>query len=314
MRNLFCFFWAASLALSLAACSPAQPSSKDDGITTIAATTYPLYELAKIVVDGRDNYELKLVVDQEISCLHDYTLSVNDMRVIESADVLLINGVDFEAFMEDVLSVIDVPVIDCSEGIELLPASGHEDHDPEHDGHEHGHYDPHIWLDPWRMRQMLGNIAEGLAEMDSSIHVPSQILMPSAHIDEQALEWKALFDALPEEQKYLITFHDGFSYLADAYGLTILKAIEEEAGSEASAKDIVEIVDLIQEYDIPMIFVEENSSDATAKAIARETGVAIGTLSMLMSDSGRGLSEDMYRNMKTIYEGLSGTEVNTLGE
>ena len=112
---------------------------------------------------------------------------------------------------------------------------------------------------------------------------------------------------MPQEQKLLITFHDGFSYLADAYGLTILRAMEEEAGSEASAKDIKEIVELVREYDIPMIFVEENGSDATAKAIQRETGTDIGTLSTLMSPGD--YSQRDFQNLKTLYEGLSGEEL-----
>jgi ABC-type Zn uptake system ZnuABC Zn-binding protein ZnuA len=83
--------------------------------------------------------------------------------------------------------------------------------------------------------------------------------------------------------RQLITFHEGFSYFADAFDLDIVAAIEEEAGSEASAKEIVEMVSLIGTYQLPTIFVEENGSDATAKAIQRECGVDISSLSMMMS-------------------------------
>ena len=72
---------------------------------------------------------------------------------------------------------------------------------------------------------------------------------------------------------------------ADAFDLTILAAIEEESGSEASAKDISEVVSLIGEHSLPAIFTEVNGSSSAAEAISRETGVKVGTLSMLMSGS-----------------------------
>ena len=137
---------------------------------------------------------------------------------------------------------------------------------------------------------------------------------PAAHIGEAAQKWKETFDALPEAQRKLITFHDGFGYFADAFDLEILKAIEEEAGSEASAKDIKEIVGLVREYDIPVIFTEENGSDATAKAIQRETGVQIGTLSMLMSGNGLEYLQVMDQNLQTIYNGMTGEETSTDAE
>ena len=122
-----CFF------ASLTACgAPQQP--EDDGILTIAATTYPVYLLADAVIGETEGVELVLVIDQPVSCLHDYTLSVNNMRTLARADVILINGVGLEAFMDDALAAVDAPVIDCSEGIELLPYAGHEGHD-----HDHGH-------------------------------------------------------------------------------------------------------------------------------------------------------------------------------
>lgn len=305
------------LLLSLTACGTQEAKKEDDGILTIAATTYPVYLLTDMVVGDMDGIELKLVVDQQISCLHDYTLTVDNMRVLESADVILINGAGLEEFLDDALETLDTPVIDCSEGIELLPYEEHEAHDHDEDAaehdHDHGEYDPHIWMDPNRAIQMMTNIAEGLAQVQdvySREDLLGHMLMPAAHINEAAQVWKEKFDALPEAQRKLITFHDGFGYLADAFDLEILKAIEEESGSEASAKDIKEIVELVRKYAIPVIFVEENGSDATAKAIQRETGVEIGTLSMIMSDNGLNYLQAMDENLQTIYTGLTGEELN----
>ena len=85
--------------------------------------------------------------------------------------------------------------------------------------------------------------------------------------------------ALPE----LITFHDGFSYFADAFDLTILRAIEEEAGGEASAREVADIVTEIQTHQLPAIFTEVNGADATAQIIHRECGVPVYALTLMMS-------------------------------
>ena len=315
-QKLTALLLAGALLFALSACAgTAQPSSlQDDGVLTIAATTYPVYELVRTLTDGMDGVEVRLVISQQVSCLHDYTLTVNNMRTLEEADVIVINGAGLEEFMDSALDAADVPVIDASEGISLLPASGEDAHDHAHgsgDAHEE-EYDPHIWLDPWRYQQMMDHVARGLSELGYGNYEKDYLSVLHA-ADEQAetaaSAWKERFSMLPQEKRLLITFHDGFSYFADAYGLTILRAIEEEAGSEASAKDIREIVDLVREYDIPIIFVEENGSDATAKAIQRETGVEIGTLSMLMSDNGEAYSDRVEKNLETVYNGLSGEKV-----
>ena len=81
---------------------------------------------------------------------------------------------------------------------------------------------------------------------------------------------------------YLITFHDGFQYFADAFGLELLFAMEEEDGATASARDILTASQLVREYDLPVVFTERNGSGAAAKAVSGETGVRVDTLSMLM--------------------------------
>ena len=100
----------------------------------------------------------------------------------------------------------------------------------------------------------------------------------------------------------LVTFHDGFGYLARSFGLTIAAAMEEESGSETSAKELIELIKLIQSKNIPAIFVETNGSTSAAGIISAETGVPVHTLDMGM-DSGN-YFEIMYRNIKTIKEAL----------
>ena len=84
------------LCLLLAACGPRQEAPQDDGTLDLVATTYPVYLFAAEVTRGAENVTLTLMIDQPISCLHDYTLSVNDMKKLADADVIAINGAGLE--------------------------------------------------------------------------------------------------------------------------------------------------------------------------------------------------------------------------
>ena len=100
----------------------------------------------------------------------------------------------------------------------------------------------------------------------------------------------------------LITFHDGFSYLAESLDLHILFAIEEESGSEASAHELIEIISEVQANNLPAIFTEVNGAASAAEIIQRETCVAVFSLDMAMSK--RNYFEAMEYNIATLKEAL----------
>ena len=100
----------------------------------------------------------------------------------------------------------------------------------------------------------------------------------------------------------IITFHDGFAYLAEAYDLNIVKAIEEESGSEASAAELIDIITLVNENNIAAIFTERSGSSSAADIIAAETGTAIYQLDMAMA--GDSYFDAMYHNIDTLQEAL----------
>ena len=162
-----------------------------------------------------EGVKVSAVINQPMSCLHDYTLSVGDMKIIEGADVIVMNGVGLEDFMDDALAASSAMVIDSSEGVELLPYEGHEDHD-HGDSEEAGdHFDPHIWMDPGRAAQMVENIGAGLALADP-LHAEAY-QKRAQDASAQLLNWKStLRDIIASDQpdlrlphRELITFHDG---------------------------------------------------------------------------------------------------------
>ena len=302
MKRILTILLSFTLLLPLISCGD-EPAAAEDNTLTIAATTYPVYLFTTAITEGVEGVEVKLIVNQQTSCLHDYTLTVQDMKIIEQADVIVLNGAGLEDFMSDALAASGAEVIDCSEGVELHAATGHHDHD--HGDDESGHYDPHIWLCEERALVMMNNILHRLGELDTT------------HLSAYTDNFHSAASLLPDDPladtelscPYLITFHDGFGYFAHDNGLTLLKSIEEEEGSEASAAEMKEIIALIEEYDIPAIFTEVNGSDATAQAIARETGVEVYQLNMIMSGEGSGIQpyvDAMNANYDTILRALGG--------
>ena len=121
----------------------------------IAATTLSVYEFTSRLCAGTD-ITVERLITQNVSCLHDYTLQVDQMRAIEGAQLVVINGGGLEDFLHDALSSAAF-VADASEDISLHEGN---DHGNDH-SHTHG-IDPHIWLSPEHAKMMSRSICEKL--------------------------------------------------------------------------------------------------------------------------------------------------------
>jgi len=296
-HKLIALLLAGALLAGLSGCGGPSDQPEED-VLRILATTYPVYLFTTAITEGVEGVEVELLVNQPTSCLHNYTLTVSDMKAIERAGIIILSGAGLEDFMSSALAASQGAVIDCSEGLSLLPAMGHEGHD--HDTE----YDPHYWMSEAAALDMLRAIAGGLSRLDGDheAEYAQNLEEAAARLAPEPLDPAGL--SCP----YLITFHDGFQYFARDNGLTLLKAVEEEEGSEASAAAIKEIVALIREYGIPAIFTERNGSEATARAIQRETGVEVYQLDLIMSGEGDGLQpylDAQARNRAAILEALA---------
>ena len=292
-RSLLLFLM---IALLLAGC--AAPQSQAD----IAATTLPVYEFTTRLCEGTDLTVVQLVTEQ-VSCLHDYSLNVRQVRAAEAAELIVVSGAGLEEFMEDLLQ--GKTVVDSSEGIVLLEGSHGHSHDHEeettsdhgHEGHHHEE-DPHIWLSPENAKVMARNICEGLcAKYPEHADTFERNLTPLLE-DLDALQSYGEATLKDLQCRELITFHDGFSYLAASFDLHILEAVEEESGSEASAEELVHLIKEVCRHQLPAVFTEALGSVSAAEIIAAETGADLYTLDMAMH--GESYFEAMYRNIDTL--------------
>ncbi len=279
-QRIFAILLALALLLSGCAAQTNAPSAD------ILATTAPLAQVVGAVTAG-SGLTVATLISEPVSCVHDYALSVDQMRAVEQAKHIVISGAGLEEFMADVLT--SRAVIDASEGLALLPG-------------EEGESDPHTWLAPENMIAMTRTVEAALA---------AEYPQHAALFAENADIWCEKLDELQSygEQhladlscRRLVTFHDGFAYFAQAFGLEIAASMEIEAGSEPSARELEEIISLLQDQGIPAVFTEINGTADAAELVARETGCAVFSLDTAIS-SVNYLSA-MTQNIDTIKEAL----------
>ena len=283
MKKLLLLFFL--IAALLTGCAAAQPQAQ------IAATTLPVYEFTARLCEGTGLTVTRLVTEQ-VSCLHDYSLNVRQVRAAEAAELIVISGAGLEDFMEDLLR--GKTVIDASEGIALLEGGHEHEHEEAGESHEGHHHeqDPHIWLSPENASVMAQNICAGL-----SAQYPAHADIFEHNLTGLLAELEAL-QSYGEEQlanltcREIITFHDGFSYLAESFDLTILEAVEEESGSEASAAELIHLIEEVRFHALPAVFTEALGSVSAARIISAET------LDMVMH--GDSYFDAMYRNISTL--------------
>ena len=212
------------------------------------------------------------------------------MEKIGQADVVVLNGLGLEDFMADALRTAK-HTITASSGVETLPGEDGED--------------PHIWLDPANCILMCRNIAAGLSALYPEKQAAIEQNLSAVTAEYEAAQTYGA-DALKSLScRELVTFHDGFSYFARAFGLTIAAAMEIEEGSEPSAKEIESVIRLVEDESIPAVFCEENGERQTAETVAKQTGAGLFALTMGMDGGAAGCTDAIYHNIDTIREALS---------
>lgn len=291
MKKLAIFALIISI-LALSGCG-ASPTDFD-----IVATTLPVYDFTSALCAGTD-LSVGRLVTESVSCLHDYTMQVWQMRMIEQSSVVVISGAGLEGFLEDALNNAQF-IVDASENAHLH-SGGHHHEDPHSHSHSHD-LDPHIWLSAENAAIMAESICSNLSDIYPQYRDIFQANLVSLlqRLDDLQLYGDSQLSNLSSRE--LITFHDGFAYFAESFDLTILESVEEESGSEPSAAEIIHLVELVQTHHLPAVFTETCGSDACAGIISSETDANIFTLDMAMS--GDSYFDAMYHNIDTIKEAL----------
>ena len=284
------------------------------------ASFYPLYEFTKEV--GGDKVDVSLLVPQGVEP-HDWEPTINDVQRISQADLIIINGVGFESWIQNIEELNpDVMIIDSSKGIEIIEWEKHEEehdeeHEEEHDEHDEEHEeehdehddhllgDPHIWLNPVLAKVQVQNIADGLIKFNPE---NEQTYSSNAEVFLNKLDTldSKITNELQNCKKDFLVYHNAFSYFANEYGLTqhtIVKGNDPHA--EPTSRHYEEIINLAQDLELNIIFTEEGKDKRTSDVISDEINASVLTLSPLeiITDDSSYI-ENMEKNLSNLQKAL----------
>jgi zinc/manganese transport system substrate-binding protein len=219
---------------------------------------------------------------------HVYEPRPADAVAVGKADVVLVNGIQFEGFLQRLVeaSGTRAPVVELSRGGEVLKAAGDEhhhgesghDHAHEEGHHHHGEFDPHAWQSVHNAEVYVKNIAEAFCAADAA-GCDSYEANAAAYGEKLAAldaEIRAAVAAIPEDRRVIITSHDAFGYFEHEYGLEFLAPEGVSTESEASAADVAALITQIKEDKASAIFVENITNPRLVEQIASETGITVG--------------------------------------
>lgn len=281
MKKIGLLFLSAS-ALLFGACG--NSTASEDGKLNIVTTFYPVYEFTKQVAGDEANVDLLVKAGTEV---HGYEPSAKDIARIQEADAFVYENENMETWVHDVEKSLDttkVNVISATEGMLLLPGGEeeHEGHDHSGEGHSHA-YDPHVWLSPERAITLVENIRDSLVakypEKKDAFETNA-----AAYIEKlDALDAKYSETLSAAKQKYFVTQHTAFAYLALDYGLKQVSITGVAADEDPTPSRLAELTEYINKYGIKYIYFEENASKSVAETLAKETGVQLDVLNPLES-------------------------------
>ena len=241
---------------------------------------------------GGDRIELTTLVGPNGDA-HVYEPKPTDAVAMAGADVVLVNGLQFEGFLQRLVdaSATKASIVELTKGVETLKMDeeGHhdeaaeakegEEHAAEEEGHHHhGDIDPHAFQSVPNAEIYVKNIADAFCAADSAGCQAYQANATAYTTKLKALdeEVKAAVASIPADKRTIITSHDAFGYFAHQYGIIFLAPEGISTESEASAADVAALIRQVRDDNASAIFVENVTNPRLIEQIAAETDLKVG--------------------------------------
>ena len=331
MKNKYSFkFGVIVLSLVLIACSGGSADAGcpeiDGREINVVATTPMIGEFVSNV--GGDNINLTVLMPPEADP-HTYEPAPQDAGTIADADLVFYTGLMYEP--APLIELLENSVCGSEAlaevGESVFPIEfkegGHDDHDEEghddhddhggHEGHGHGAYDPHFWFDPNRVVYASEFIESKLIELD-----PSNAASYQAAGDTYATELSSLtgqvsqlIGSIPSQNRKLITTHESLGYLEAKFGLEVLSTIipDLDSSNEITPAQLVGVIDVIEDNNVKVIFIEAEAPSVYAETIVAETGIkAVEGLWVETLKPGQTYQEFLIAAVELIVENLSNSD------
>jgi ABC-type Zn uptake system ZnuABC Zn-binding protein ZnuA len=252
-------------ALFLASCGSA-PKSNDNTLRVLASTTF-LADITQNIAGDRVKVESLLPIGADP---HSYQAAPVDVAKLSESDLLILNGLEYEKFIE--------PLLENAGGERMIVEATTGLSPREDAGSAHG-VDPHMWLDPNLVITYVENIRDGLIQVDAE---GAEIYKTNA--DAYIVQLKDLntwvaaqVNTIPAERRLLVTNHEAIGYFAERYGFEVAGSVIPSFSSNAapSAQEMASLIDEIKKLNAPAIFLDTADNNTLAQQISDETGVMI---------------------------------------
>ena len=271
-----------------------------DDMLTVVTSFYPMYIAALNIVDGVEGVRLENLSEPQTGCLHDFQLTPEDMKLLSTADVFVINGGGIESFMSDVAKAYPkLDVVEACEDVALLSeddadsdhdhdhdadAESDSDHDHDHEAdtesdsahdHDHGDENAHAWMSVPRYRTMVQTIASRLAEKDAK-HADEYYANAKAYdaklavLEEKINSIKSLTNG-----QNIIIFHEAYAYVADDFSMNACYLLDLDEERSVSAGEIKQVIGAIKDDGVSVILAEELYGKSMGDTVSREIDVHV---------------------------------------
>ena len=264
------------LLLTLPACRAPQPATNPDTLNVVATSTLVADVVRQV---GGDAINLTTLMPIG-SDPHNYQPVPQDISAVARADLVFVNGLGFEAFLDDLIANAggQARVVVVSDGITPLTLAD-ETHQEAAADHDHGETDPHVWFDPQNVIIWTQNVAAALSGMDAAHADVYQ--QNAAAYERQLRELDAWIDTqvalIPAAQRVIVTDHDALGYFIHRYGFQLAGAVIPAFSTAAapSAQELAALQTAIGARDVRAIFVNMTVNSNVAAQIAADTGIQL---------------------------------------
>ena len=271
----------AALALSVITLSAFATSSAFAAPLKVVASFTVIADFAKNV--GGDRVNITTIVGPDGDA-HVYEPSPADAVAMAGADVVLVNGLHFEGFLQRLVdaSATKASIVTLTKGVtpidfkpEFADADAAEGADT---GGGKTVTDPHAFQSIANAKIYVKNIADAFctADREGCDSYKANAAAYTTKLDALETEVKAAIQSIPEAKRVVITSHDAFGYFEHEYGLTFLAPQGISTDSEPSAADVAKLVNQVKQDKAAAIFVENITNPRLIEQIAGETGIKVG--------------------------------------
>lgn len=235
-----------------------QDAEQEEERLTVVTSFYPMYVAAENVIGNNENVKLENLSEPQTGCLHDYQLTSEDMKLLSTADVFIVNGGGIETFLTDVAAEYpDLVIINACEDLELLEENAH------------------AWMNMEDYCVQVQTICDGMSAVDreNARQYGQNTEVYLEKVNALREEYSDAVRALKGQP--VILFHEAYEYVADEFGLEVAGVMDLDEERQVSAGEVADILSVIETENVRVILAEELYGRDMGDMMEKETDVRV---------------------------------------